>query len=416
MSDGGAAGRRRPGVVLILVATALVGAAGYIITWLVPRAIGVGPYASFAVFWAALFLVVAALSGIQQETTRASVPRADTTSAARPAVFALGGAIVTAVVLVATSPLWTRAVFGDSGDLLWPLVVGCGSYVFLAVLGGTLYAASEWRTIFALMTVEGLGRLLVIGVVLLVNQDPVVLAWAAAVPIPLAVAVTIGPARRALRGRLQLDVDYRALAWNSARTILAAAAMGLLVSGFPLLLTITSPGASASELGLLILISTLTRSPLIVVAMALQSYLIVFFRKSENVRRSVLMLLGLAIAAGALLGILGLLIGPAVFGFLFPGQEAPPGWLIAALVSTSALVAGICVTAPAVLSAGAHAVFTAGWVTAALGTIGALLLPGPLFERASLAVVIGPAAGLAVHLVYLFSKRASVPDPEGARP
>lgn len=404
MTDG--AERRSPGFLLILVATALVGVAGYVITWLVPRVIGVGPYAVFAVFWSALFLVVAALSGIQQETTRATVPRVDGASRARALPFALVGAATTGVILLATSPLWVGAVFDGRFALVWPLVVGCSSYVLLAVLAGTLYAGSRWSFIFAIMTIEGIGRLVVVGLTLVVSHDPVVLAWAAALPIPLAVAVVALFARPSLAGRFGVDVGYRSLTWNAARTIVAAASMGLLVSGFPLLLAVTSPGAPAPQLGLLILIATLTRSPLIVVAMALQSYLIVHYRRVTDIRRAVLKLLVLAIAAGAVLGLLGLLVGPAVFAFLFPAQAAPPGWLIAVMVATSALVAGICVTAPAVLASGKHSVFTAGWVTAALGTALALLVPAPLYERASIAVLVGPALGLAIHLAYLFRRRA----------
>lgn len=404
MTDG--AERRSPGFLLILVATALVGVAGYVITWLVPRTIGVGPYAVFAVFWSALFLVVAALSGIQQETTRATVPRGDGASGARAMVFAVAAAATTAAALLATSPLWVGAVFDGRFSLVWPLVVGCSSYVLLAVLAGTLYAASRWRLIFALMTIEGVGRLVVVGLALLISHDPVLLAWAAALPIPLAVALVAVAARPSIAGRFGVDVGYRSFTWNAARTIVAAASMGLLVSGFPLLLAITSPDAPATQLGLLILIATLTRSPLIVVAMALQSYLIVHFRRVSDVRRSVLTLLALALVVGAVLGVLGLLVGPAVFAFLFPAQPVPPGWLIAVMVATSALVAGICVTAPAVLAAGRHAIFTAGWVTAAAGTALALLVPAPLYERASIAVLVGPALGLAIHLASLLGRRA----------
>ncbi|ODA91036.1 hypothetical protein ATY41_07375 [Leifsonia xyli subsp. xyli] len=404
MSESGE--RRSPGFLLVLVATALVGVAGYVITWLVPRAIGVGPYASFAVFWSALFLAIAALSGIQQETTRATIPRVPGQRAARPALFAAGAALASAAAIAATSPLWASAVFGARTALLWPLVTGCASYVFLAALAGTLYAASHWRLIFALMTIEGVGRLLAIGLTLVFSHDPFLLAWAACAPIPLAVLIVGVLSRTVLGDRFQVDAGYRTLAWNSARTVAAAAAMGVLVSGFPLLLTVTSPHASPTALGLLLLVSTLTRSPLIVVAMALQSYLIVFFRQSPNPRRALSALLGLALAAGGVLGVLGLLLGEAVFSLLFPGQPVPPAWLIAVLVATSALVAAICVSAPAVLVQGNHTVFTAGWIAAAGATALALLLPGGLFERASLAVAIGPAAGLAVHLIYLFGRRA----------
>ncbi|MCU1443148.1 MAG: hypothetical protein JWQ59_1298, partial [Cryobacterium sp.] len=73
--------RARPGVVSldtgftrILVATAIAGIAAYVVTWVVPRIIGGVDYKVFAVFWASMYLVVTALSGIQQEVTRATRP------------------------------------------------------------------------------------------------------------------------------------------------------------------------------------------------------------------------------------------------------------------------------------------------------------------------------------------------------
>ena len=67
--------QKSSGFILIVAATGIVGIAGYVITWLVPAVIGVAPYAVFAVFWSFIFLVAAALSGIQQEVTRATHAR-----------------------------------------------------------------------------------------------------------------------------------------------------------------------------------------------------------------------------------------------------------------------------------------------------------------------------------------------------
>ncbi|MCW2751995.1 MAG: hypothetical protein JWR83_3105, partial [Aeromicrobium sp.] len=153
------------GFFLIIIATAIVGLAGYVITWLVPRSVGVGRYAAFAVFWSFVFLVAAALSGIQQETTRATVratSRLETTPRARAGVFAVGSSVVTAALISATAPLWVGLVFGSDWRMVWPLVVGGASYVLLAVLAGTLYGISQWRSIFWVMTIEGVLRLVLV--------------------------------------------------------------------------------------------------------------------------------------------------------------------------------------------------------------------------------------------------------------
>ena len=67
--------KKQRGIVLVGTATGLAGVAAYVITWLVPRSIGFADYSIFAAFWAFVFLVVAALSGIQQEVTRGTHPR-----------------------------------------------------------------------------------------------------------------------------------------------------------------------------------------------------------------------------------------------------------------------------------------------------------------------------------------------------
>ena len=67
--------------------------AGYIITWLVPWQVGFSAYSSFAIFRSLLFFIVSALSGIQQEVTRATRPRVDPIRRARHQVVAFGAAI-----------------------------------------------------------------------------------------------------------------------------------------------------------------------------------------------------------------------------------------------------------------------------------------------------------------------------------
>ena len=55
------------GLVIIGISTVIAGLAGYAVTLLVYRVVGAGSYAIFAVFWAAMYLLIGGLSGIQQE-------------------------------------------------------------------------------------------------------------------------------------------------------------------------------------------------------------------------------------------------------------------------------------------------------------------------------------------------------------
>jgi len=410
------AARRRggSGFALVSAATGLAGIAAYAITWLVPRTVGFAEYTTFAGFWAFVFLVVAMLSGIQQEVTRAS--HASTAGAARGsgravALFTAVVAVGVAAVVLATAPLWAPSAFPGSGAaLVVPLAVGLASYVGVAVLSGLLYGASAWRALFAIVTVEGVLRLVLIAGVLAVTTDMTALAWAVALPFPVAaVSVLLGSARL-LRGRTRLDVTIPRLAWNVTRTVLAAGSMGLLISGFPLIVQLTSTAEDQTAVGLAVLSSTLVRAPLIVSGMALQSYLIVTFRSRGPSLRFFLLLEGGVVVLGAVLAVLAVLAGPPVFGVLFPGQRTPDGLFIGLLVVSSVLVAALCVSAPAVLARGHHLVYAAGWVAAAAATVLLLLLPGEFETRFLSALLIAPAVGLLVHVVDLIATRTSSPS------
>lgn len=403
--DTAAKTQESSGFILIVAATAIVGIAGYAITIFVPKVIGVGPYAVFAVFWSFIFLAAAALTGVQQEVTRATHHRdpANTSYRNRSGLFAGGAFLLVLALMLGTAPLWVHTVFPvDGWALVVPLAIGTACYVPLAVLAGSLYGVGHWKAVFALIAIEGLLRLVLVGIALAFFPGMVPLAWAVAIPFPATVLVVWPMARGRIVGKTQLDVTLPRLTWNVARTTVAAASMGLMVSGFPLVLSLTSPDVGATTLGLVVLAATLTRAPLIVVGMALQSFLIVFFRAhSADFWRTLLRLEAVVLGLGAILAVLAYLVGPWVFEVVYEGRAAPEAWLLATLVASSALVGALCVSAPAVLSRNAHAAFTAGWVAAALSTVICLLLPLEFLERTVLALLIGPAVGVLLHAVYL---------------
>lgn len=393
------------GLTAILFATAVVGGIGYVITALVPRIIGVASYSAFAVFWATLFFLVAALSGIQQEVTRATHRRQDDIRSKDHRVrnFALMGSFACCAVIAATAPLWSPAAFvTDAWPLALPLAVGVGAYFALAVLGGTFYGIADWRSVFWLMMTEGVLRLALVGLALVWTSGVVALAWAVALPIPITVAVLALASGRKRVNESRLDVSVRRLIWNAGRTVVAAGSMGLLVSGLPLILSLSSRGVDKAALGLVMLAATLTRAPLIVVAMALQSYFVVFFRnRRAALGRMLFWLLGSLLAIGLLLSFAGYAFGPFLFDLLIPGATEISGGLIAGLIATAALVAGLCITGPCLLSLGAHAMVALGWLIAAVLTTGLLFLPLPLDSRVIVALAAGPGTAISAHLVYL---------------
>ena len=399
-------GERPGGARPILVATAIGGVAGYVITWLVPRSTGFESYTTFAVFWAALFLTIAALSGIQQEVTRATGSlNADgaATRDHRSRNFAAIGSVTIFGLTVSTAPAWVDSVFPiDGWSLVWPLAVGAACYVVVAVLYGTLYGLKEWTSLLLLMATEALTRLIAVGGVIALSGNSAALAWAVALPIPFALIALWPVVRKRVIGTSVIDVTSQGLVWNVARTIVASTSMGILISGFPLVLGLTSTDEPASQVGLLIVAATLTRAPLVVVSMALQSFLLVNFRE----RRAVIVRVFLTVSSGVFgaavgLAALGWLWGPWAFELLFPAETAPDRWLIVALVVSSGIVGILCVSGAAILSLGKHAVYSVGWAVAAVVTVLSLLVPLDLVGRTVLALLLGPLAGVVVHLAIL---------------
>lgn len=394
------ASARRPravrGPLLILIATAIGGGSGYVLMLVAGVVLGAELYAPFGVFWSFLFFVVGALSGLQQEVARATSPR-EPGDPARPITrdVALGLAAAITVLTVATSPLWSTALFGSVGaSFIVPLALGFAGYVVLASIGGTLFALNRLELVSLMIASDGLLRLLGSGIAFAVHADPAVLAWTVVAPFIIVPAGLWVFARRTFVDRTRVDVRRRQLARNAASTISGSAAAGVLISGFPAILAATSPAVDTAALGALILVMNATRAPLIVVLISLQSLLVVRFRAAVRPGR-ILALLCLAVAAATVLlaGAFGV-VGPALMDLVF--DETVAGWVIAGVVLSGGLVGILCVCGALVIAQGRHAVYTAAWALAAVVTVGLLLIPGDVEVRMLVSLLVAPAAGLAL--------------------
>lgn len=401
---------RISGLPAILIATGIAGIAAYVVTWWVPQVVGPASYAVFAVFWSALYLVVGGLGGIQQEVTRATRPRELSHTSASIRNFAFGAAGLVFAAVVGTAPLWVGSVFPEFGwGLVLPLAFGTASYVLVAVLCGSLYGVQAWVSLALLLSLDALLRLAAVVVTLLFTTDTVTIAWAASLPFLLTLVILWPRVRRDIVGLSSIDVGYRTLSWNISRTLLASAASAALVSGIPLILTLTAPDENPELLATLFLTIALTRAPLIVTVMALQGYLIVKFRDAGAAFMGLFArFIGAILLGAVVLAALGWWLGPPVYAFLFPQNIVLDGWFFSILVGSSAIVGAMSVSASAALARSQHMAYSAGWVVAALVTIVALLLPIDLVERTAVALVVGPLAGLAVHVAALLRRGRTV--------
>jgi hypothetical protein len=395
---------RSAGFSLIVGATILAGLAGYAVTLLVYREVGAAAYAEFAVFWAALYLLVGGLSGIQQEVTRATrrIEPGERSGPSRARNFAVIAAVIVLGIIVGSSPLWQQAVFPDTGwPLVAPLAVGAASYVLVAVLGGSLFGISRWRVIAAMVAIDGVLRLALVAVGLVISHDLTLIAWFVALPFPLTILIVWPLIRRGFVQRTEVDVGYRALTWNAMRTVVAAVATGVLVSGFPLLLGVTSIGEPAGFVGELLFTITIVRAPLIVAVMSLQGYFVVRFRDETGRGRLFGVVAAFVVASGVVLALLAWWLGPALLAWATGTPTTLDGRLLGLLVLSSALVALLVLSGAAVLARARHYGYSAGWLVAAFVTIVIMVLPVDLVVRAPLALILGPLAGLATHLVWI---------------
>lgn len=394
------------GTTMIFGATIIAGISGYLVTWLVLRTAGPASYALFAVFWSALYLLVGALAGVQQEITRATRPTSviGHKHASRAVGFGFVAATVVAVLIVGTAPGWADHVFvGHGWTLVWPLTVGAAAYVLVATLCGSLYGVSQWRSLALMIAADAILRIVLVGFGLLLDFDIIGLAWLVAIPFPLVIVLLWPVVRGGFVGRSELDVGYRALTWNILRTVLASLSTALIVSGFPLLLGVVGADVNRSLLGELIFTITIARAPLIVSVLSLQSLLLVRFRDSPARSRSTFLIVMGAIGAGVVvLALAGWLLGPAVLSLLsgFPTQIH--GRFIAVIVVSSGLIAALAVSASAVLAVGKHVIYLLGWVVAAVVMVGVLLSPLDFLFRVGLSLLVGPLAGLLLQLTWLF--------------
>jgi hypothetical protein len=401
---------------LLIGATGIAGLAGYLVTWLVYRSVGPAPYTLFALFWSALYLSIGGLSGIQQEFARATNPidRQATHSRepSRPAklrVFAALAALTSiGVVLLIALLTPTQALGKDSGWLLVALSLGVASYVCVAVISGALYGVSRWGVLTALIVCDAVLRLALILISLAFTTDTTVLAWMVVVPFPATLILLAPLLNRVLRGQFSVDVGYQKLTWNTSRTVAASISTAMIVSGFPLLLGVTTHDLSAALLGESIFVITLARAPIVITVMSLQSYLVVRFKSAENgIWRVFGLVVGIILAATLVLAGLGWFIGLWALDLVVGAPLHIEASLIGVLVLSSGLVAILSVTGAAVLSQSRHVVYALGWALAAVATIIALTLPADFFVRLEIALIFGPVAGIILHVVGMTTLRRS---------
>ncbi|MDF2916140.1 MAG: hypothetical protein K0S70_357 [Microbacterium sp.] len=402
----------RRGLVYLLGATGIAGVAGYVIQAVVPAFIAAEDYVTFSVYWSTVYLIVAAIAGLQQEIARAARPSADATrTRGALARYTAGAAIVVVGLTAASAPAWAAAVFGDAaGGLVPPLLAAVLGYTLVAVLSGVFYGARNWKSVAGMTVLDAALRVVAVVGVVAAGAGIAVVGWAVALPFLLSALVLWLVSGRRSVSAIVLDASGGQLARNSVSTVGAALATGVMISGLPLLLGSLAQGLGPQLLASLILVITLTRAPLVIPLLAMQSYLVVTFRDDpSSARRRTVVWSACLLVVTAVLAVAGTAVGPWVVEVLYGDKYDVPSLVYAAVIASAGFTALLCLSGPAALARGRHVRYVTGWGAASVALLTGLIVLPTTLEGVVIPLMVAPLVGAAVHLTALAT------PPETAR-
>lgn len=401
------ANRAISGSGLVIGATLFAGIGGYAIVTLLARSLGEG-YGEFAVFWALFYLAIGTFAGIQQEVSRGTPLNPESkskTKGVKLLTLALQQAVVVAVLTSVAMVFFSPLFFSEQTLSLSSAVVsGTTLSVLLGVLAGGLYGTNSWKPLAFLIFSDVLFRLIILGIVSSFTHDVSVLAWVCSIPYVLVLVCVIPMSKKTLNMSTTLDVDLRQSYRNIARTVGASFGTSLLVSGFPALLVVSEGMNSQTYLGPVIYALTLTRAPLVVGILALQSFLIVKFREfAGNLGFLILKMCSFVLLVGLLISTAAFLFGDQVL-VLFAGLGFSLSPLFLFLLTLSSVpTAMLAITGAATLSKKLHNSYSIAWLISAGCSIAVLFLPFEMETKLLSALVMGPLIGVALNIFSLYS-------------
>ena len=384
---------------LVLGAALISGVSGYLALILAARALTPTDSAHFLVFWGVVFAMYGVLIGVTTEATRAvSTSRATGADGTRLVPVAIGFGLTFVAVVGTSGLLWAPRVFGpDWGPLLGATVLGATLFSVHVVVAGAATGRGAWSGYSLLVAGETATRLVLFVVAAVVVAGVAGFAFASAVASGFWVAATLASRRYRHLWTQRVDVDVAGLVRRLLASCTAAGVSALLLVGYPVLLRVTTPDDVFAGAAPIVLAVSLCRAPLLVPLGAYQN--VVVARVSvQGVRALVPVLVG--IAGLTLVGALASWpIGPWAMRLVNPDFHVD-GPVFAGLVLGAGLVAVLTVTGAAAIALDHHTVYLAGWIAATIATVATLLLLGGLEQRVVTSLLVGPAVGVVVHLVW----------------
>ena len=386
---------------LVLGAALVSGVSGYVALILAARTLTPADNAHFLVFWGVVFAMYGVLIGVTTETTRAvssatdPVP-GDGSRLLMPVVVGFGLALV--AVVGVTGVAWAPRVFGPEWpSLLGATLVGTGLFAVHVAVAGVASGREAWSGYSLLVAGETATRLALFVVVAVIAGGVGGFAFASAVASGFWVAATLASRRYRDLWTQRVEGDVRGLVRRLVASCTAAGVSALLLVGYPVLLKVTTSDAVFAGAAPIVLAVSLCRAPLLVPLGAYQN-VVVTRVAADGVRALVPVVSGIVglTLVGALLA---WPVGPWALRIVNPDYHVE-GPVFAGLVLGAGLVAVLTVTGAAAVALDHHVVYLAGWIAATVATVATLLVPWGLDERVVASLLVGPAVGVLVHLVW----------------
>lgn len=384
---------------LVLGASLVSGVSGYLALILAARTLSPADNAEFLVFWGTVFALYGVLIGVTTETTRAVTTARDDRPATTPLMPVVVGFGLTLVAVVALSGLvWAPAVLGaDWLALLGATALGSALFAVHVAVSGVASGRGAWSGYSLLVAGETASRLLLFVVVALTAASVTGFAVASAVASGFWLLATLFSRRYRDLWNQRVEADVRGLLRRLVASCSATGVSALLLVGYPVLLRVTTPDDVFAGAAPLVLAVSLCRAPLLVPLGAYQN-VVVSKVAAHGVRALVPVLVGLG-AVTAVGALAAWPVGPWALRLVNPDYHVD-GPVFAGLVLGAGLVAVLTVTGAAAVALDHHTVYLAGWIAATVTTLGALLVPGMLEARVVTSLLVGPAVGVLVHLVW----------------